>query len=108
MNELKVHQQQAIVALRQQGWSKRRIARELGVDRGTGGKYLQDSKPAISLTGSEGGSSSKPAIVHTGSAAGRPSLCEPWREHIDRAVQTGLSAQRIYQDLVTEQQFAGS
>ena len=122
MNELKVHLQQAIVTLREQGWSKRRIARELGVDRGTVGKYLQDSKPAISLTGSaappdskpaisltgsESGPGSKPAIVRTGSP-GRPSWCEPWREPIDRAVQAGLSAQRIYQDLVNEQQFTGS
>jgi DNA-binding NarL/FixJ family response regulator len=57
MNELKVQLQQAIVGLRAQGWSKRRIARELGLDRGTVGKYLRvkDSKPAIVLTGSEAG-----------------------------------------------------
>jgi IstB-like ATP binding protein len=96
MNELKVHLQQAIVGLHQQGWSQRRIARELGLDCGTVGKYLQDSKPAISLTGSEGGLEPKPAIVHSGSAAGRPSLCEPWREQIELAAQAGLSAQRIY------------
>jgi transposase len=34
-------------------------------------------------------------------------LCEPWREQIELAVGAGLSAQRIYQDLVTEQQFGG-
>src|SRR6266498_3589307 len=125
MNELKVHLQQAIVGLHQQGWSKRRIARELGLDRGTVGKYLAagdskpaivltgsepipDPKPAISLTGSPEGPEAKPAIVHTGSPAGRQSLCEPWREQIDLAVQTGLSAQRIYQDLIVEREFAGS
>lgn len=125
MNELKVHLQQAIVGLRQQGWSKRRIARELGLDRGTVGKYLRardskpaipltgaecsvDSKPANSLTGSEEIGDSKPAIVLAGSAAGRPSLCEPWRHQIQLAVQAGLSAQRIYHDLVIERQFAGS
>src|SRR5205823_4518390 len=109
MNELKVHLQQAIVGLHQQGWSKRRIARELGLDRGTISKYLRagDSKPATSLTGSEGTSDSKPAIVHTGSPAGRQSLCEPWREPLAVAVAAGLSAQRIYQDLVIEHQFAG-
>ncbi len=125
MNELKVHLQQAIVGLHQQGWSKRRIARELGLDRGTVGKYLAagdskpaivltgsepipDPKPAISLTGSPEGPEAKPAIVHTGSPAGRQSLCEPWREQIDLAVQAGLSAQRIYQDLIVEREFAGS
>ena len=124
MNELKVHLKQAIIGLHQQGWSKRRIARELSLDRGTVGKYLRaedskpaipltgsegnaDSKPAISLTGSEADCSSKPAIPLTGSPAGRQSLCEPWREQIDLAVQSGLSAQRIYQDLVNEQGFAG-
>src|SRR5437870_135247 len=125
MNELKVHLQQAIVGLHQQGWSKRRIARELGLDRGTVGKYLPagdskpaipltgsepipDPKPAISLTGSPEGAEAKPAIVPTGLPAGRQSLCEPWREQIDLAVQTGLSAQRIYQDLIVEREFAGS
>src|SRR6266513_1578351 len=110
MNELKVHLQQAIVGLHQQGWSKRRIARELGLDRETVGKSLAagDSKPAIVLTGSEPISGPKPAIVHTGSPAGRQSLCEPWREQIDLAVQAGLSAQRIYQDLIVEREFAGS
>jgi len=42
-----VNQQQSIIALREQGWSARRIARELGLDRGTVGKYLAgNSKPA--------------------------------------------------------------
>lgn len=86
MNELKVHLQQAITSLRGKGWSKRRIARELGVDRGTVSNYLgRVSKPAIpltgseptagpkaaiSLTGSEAGGDSEPAIVRTGSPAG--------------------------------------
>ena len=32
MNQLKVKEQQAIIALYEQGWSKRKIARELGLD----------------------------------------------------------------------------
>jgi DNA-binding NarL/FixJ family response regulator len=40
MYQLKVNQQQTIVALRLQGWSKRRIARELALDRATVRKYL--------------------------------------------------------------------
>jgi transposase len=37
----------------------------------------------------------------------QPSLCEPWRALILAKVELGLSAQRIYQDLVAEQHFAG-
>jgi transposase len=97
MNQLKVNQQQSILLLRQQGWSKRRIARELALDRGTVRKYLAEAAP-------------KPATnPHTGSTArpGPASACEPWRAQIERALAQGLSVQRIYQDLVTEQQFAG-
>ncbi len=36
------------------------------------------------------------------------SQCEPWREALEQGWQAGLSAQRLYQDLVTGHQFAGS
>ena len=45
MNQLKVNQQQTIISLYQQGWSKRRIARELGVDRVTVRRYLAAAEP---------------------------------------------------------------
>lgn len=110
MHKLKVNQQHSIVALRAQGWSQRRIARELGLDRSTVRKYLAGiSKSPTPQTGSE--APSKPATnPHTGSTTlcGPASLCEPWREPIEQALEKGLSIQRIYQDLVTEQQFAGS
>ena len=97
MYQLKVNQQQSIIALHEQGWSGRRIARELGLDRGTVGKYLaSNSKPATNpQTGS-------PAVP------GPASLCDPWREQIEAALERGLSIQRIYQDLVAERQFVGS
>ena len=135
MNRLKVSLQHSIVTLAANGWSHRRIARELGVHRETVGKYLRppDPKPAIPPPGSEppeiskpaistpgfgggfeskpailpAGSDSKPAIVPTGSPSGRQSQCEPWRAQIEHGVGIGLSAQRIYQDLVEEQGFAG-
>ena len=44
MYQLKVNQQQTIVALRLQGWSKRRIARELALDRATVRKYLAQAE----------------------------------------------------------------
>jgi transposase len=112
MYQLKVNQQQSIIALHGRGWSRRRIARELGLDRGTVGKYLAgSSKPATPHTGSEEAERSKPATnPHTGSAtlSGPASLCDPWREQIGQALERGLSIQRIYQDLVNERQFVGS
>lgn len=128
MNQLKVNEQQTIVRLHQQGWSKRRIARELGMDRATVRRYLAgkepksptpqtgsadpgDSKPPTPQTGSSEVSDSKsPTNPHTGSPCGfgPESLCEPWKEQIEKWLQQGLSIQRIYQDLVLERQFAGS
>jgi len=114
MHQLKVNQQQTIVALYQQGWSKRKIARELQVDRSAVRRYLAlaSSKPPTNpQTGSEP-EISKPPTPQTGvlevGNCGPESLCEPWKERIEAALAAGLSVQRIYQDLVAEQQFAGS
>ena len=98
MNQLKVNQQQSILLLHEQGWSKRRIALELALDRGTVPKYLAGAAP-------------KPATnPRTGSTArqGPASVCEPWQAQIQQGLAQGLSVQRIYQDLVTGQRFAGS
>lgn len=113
MYQLKVNQQQSIIALHEQGWSGRRIARELGLDRGTVGKYLAvNAKSATNAqTGSVEPSPAKSATnPQTGSASvpGPVSLCDPWQEQIEAALERGLSIQRIYQDLVVERQFAGS
>jgi transposase len=121
-NVLKVSLQTTIYGLADRGWSQRRIARELGIDRETVGRYLRlakGSKPAISTPGSGGDRESKPAILTVGaeegretkpaiSTAGRKSQCEPWTEVILAKVEVGLSAQRIYQDLVEEKGFADS
>ena len=64
MNELNVNLQHSILTLAGNGWSNRRIARELDINRETVGKYLllARSKPAISTPGSEPDPDSKPAI----------------------------------------------
>ena len=49
-NVLKVSLQTTIYSLAERGWSQRRIAKELGVNRETVGRYLRLSKPAISIT----------------------------------------------------------
>src|SRR5689334_7801237 len=113
MNQLKVNRQQSIIGLYQQGWSKRRIARELQVDRETVRKYLAaeisksptpqigsqpdgSSKPATPQTGSKATESSKSPTPQTGSASGgTPSSCEPWRAPIGKGLLAGLSVQRI-------------
>jgi hypothetical protein len=67
------------------------------------------AKPAISITGKLAEKSEpKPAISITGTAAGRRSYCEPLAEAIAAKVEVGLSAQRIYQDLVEQNGFSDS
>ncbi len=137
MNQLKMDIQQTISTLSRSGWSQRRIARELGIDRETVARYRrlarqrEEPKPAIPPTGSgpvEGpnpaivppgpevmtapsGSPAQPpnpAISPAGSKPGRISQCQPFEGFIQAGLDAGLSAQRIYQDLVSEQQFVGS
>jgi transposase len=113
MYQLKVNQQQTIVTLRRQGWSKRRIARELDLDRATVRKYLAQAEPK-SPTPQTGSAESPPPKSGTdpqtglSTGCGPVSSCEPWRDQIERALAQGLSIQRIHQDLVDEGQFAGS
>lgn len=80
------------------------------LNRETVGRYLRlaRSKPAISTPGSESDPAAKPAISTPGLMAGRQSLCQPWQPQIEAAVSVGLSAQRIYQDLVGDYGFSGS
>ena len=160
----------SIFTLHQRHWSQRRIARELGIDRQTVARYLQQPKPATAPIGSgteaeeakpatapigsgteaeeakpatapigstevgeqakpamapigftEVGEQAKPATAPIGSdqdrslpatstlqacRPGQASQCEPFREVILAKLELGLSAQRIYQDLVTEHGFA--
>src|ERR1700746_789437 len=107
-NVLKVSLQETICTLDGRGWSRRRIARELGINRETVGRYLLLAKPAISTAGVEGTSEAKPAISIAGKSVGRKSQCEPLAEAIMAKVEVGLSAQRIYQDLVEESGFTDS
>jgi hypothetical protein len=109
---------------------------ELGIRRETVARYIQLAvaapKPANAPIGSEGDAEApKPAIAPIGSGGdydaqepetagpdssasivgggqGRRSNCEPWRAVIQAKCDGGLSAQRIYQDLVGEHGFTGS
>src|SRR6266702_4455928 len=161
---------QSIESLRQLGWSQRRIAETLDIDRETVARYVgrpeAGSKPAQAPLGAgnpEEGScpraaealpapqrkeeaagvtalrgSSSPVRLHgddnvcaaslvtptedsaaaaTGSqteaprdgsaAAASRSACQPWLAIITAKLDQGLSAKRIYQDLVGEHAFSG-
>ena len=109
MNQLSVSLQHSIATLAAKGWSARKIARELAVDRETVRRYrpAPDSKPAIVPAGSSDAGAPKPAIVPAGSKAGRTSQCAPLSAVIEQSLLAGLSAQRIYQDLVAGHDFSG-
>ena len=119
-NQLKMSKIQSIIALRQQGWSFTRIARELGIHRQTVADHVREhSKPTEAPTGSEepkptgaptGPDDSKPTEAPRNSLSGGSgrSDCAPFREMIESKLGQGLHARRIYQDLVAEKGFAGS
>jgi transposase len=128
-NHLSMATNDFILTLHQRGWSRRRIARELNVDRETVARHLRahaapskpanaplgsatsepDSKPAIAPLGSDVVSETQPAAVLPASQhLGRGSDCEPWRTVILAKLDLGLSAQRIFQDLHSEHNFSGS
>ena len=112
-NYLEVNMQETINTLHAKGWSKRRIAKELDINRRTVGRYIKntDSKCTIVTTGSgvdlEGVTKSKCTIVTTGAVGGK-SLCLGYHDYILKQIEQDLSAQRIYQDLVSDFNFQGS
>jgi len=119
-NRLKVAMIDVILSLHRKGWSQRRIANELEINRETVARYLKQAraapKPAIAPTGSDSLEIAPNADVpplslaceRSSQARGRPSDCEPWRDIIQSKRNQGLSAQRIYQDLASEHSFQGS
>jgi len=121
-NHLKMAMVDTIVTLKQHGWSIRRIARELGIDRGTVRRYIRQEQllpkpPTKAPTGSDGISKSPtnaPIGSQTGKdppgnrPAGTTSKCEPYRKIIEGKFEQGLSAQRIYQDLIAEYGYTDS
>jgi transposase len=119
-NYLEMAMIHSILTLHRQGWSQRRIALELGLNRETVGRHvaLAGSKPAsaeanpppgaegvvagvLAASASSQGVGAQTAgavdvgVVHTGPI----SDCEPYRAAIQEKLNQGLSGRRIYQDL---------
>jgi len=105
-NQIKMDNIQTILALHQNGWSNRRIAKKLGLNRDTVDRYVRrarkagegsDSKRAKAPPGSEG---ELAGIL--GEVCPTRSACGPYCEIIEEKLSQGLTARRIYQDLVTD------
>jgi transposase len=133
-NRIQVSESITIIELFRKGWAKLRIARELDLDVKTVRRCIREAAEADSksplphlregeqadskgivlhsrdLLGetpfSSPGSDSKSLLLPAGKN-GRSSQCEAYRERIKTGIESGLSAQRIYQDLAAEG-FAGA
>jgi hypothetical protein len=114
-NYLKALQRQQVIALLELGWTYRRIESETGVRRETVSRYdrLRRSNAAKVFPGSgpiEGAASgaeslltsSNPAKVFPGSDLPARSTAAVYREVILEKREAGLTAQRVWQDLVEE------
>ena len=93
----------SILTLYSKGWKKARIARELGIDVKTVRRYIRQAEDAEQESESADSKSPNPP---TGSS-GPDSKCEAYRDAIQKKVDSGLHAQRIFQDLVSEEGFEG-
>jgi len=115
VNEVKMGVRDAILGLSGQGWSRRRIARELGVHRRTVARYIALAEKESNCPTNPTPGSNRPVeaefkgrVPARPELPGPPSKCAPLRETISEKLDAGLSAQRIWQDLKIEHDFAGS
>ncbi|MCH2204419.1 MAG: IS21 family transposase [Lentisphaerales bacterium] len=100
---IEVTTQETIGYLSAQGWSIRKISRELELHRGTVRKYLKCTSD------SNTGSVKCTSDSNTGSANkrnGPTSRCSEYHDFIKKSFEQGLSAQRIWQDLVDQYNFS--
>jgi transposase len=107
-NVLPVQTQQAILALHAQGRSIRQIARDLDIHRNTVRGYLAAQAAPPNCTTNPTPGSDPNCTTPTAGSPGPLSLCEPHAPWIRNKVESGLSAQRIFQDLRSDFSFQGS
>lgn len=108
-NYLPMATQHQVSALLRLGWSQRRIARELGVHRETVARYahLTLADPAAPITSAS--EPEPPAAIQTrpNPIAGPEPMAAPYQAEIAAALEQGLTAQRIWQDLVEAHGYRG-
>ena len=110
---LKMHLQVTVQQLHAQGFSRRQIARLLKINRRTVNRYVvgADSKCATPVaevtTGSTVPDDSKCTTPADKVTTGSRSRCAALGEVIGAMLEQGLSAQRVYQDLVAGHGFTG-
>lgn len=85
LNNSQIH---TIKQLHELGWSNRKIANELGIDRKTVARQLNTAEESS-----------------VDSSQVSQSKCFPYKQIIEEKIEKGLSAQRIYQDLKQEHDF---
>ena len=90
-NLIKMEQQEAITGLKAQGWSDRKIAKELDLHRRTVKRY-GESKCTLAQAGK----------------VGIKSLCLVHESEIKAWYESGLSIERIHADLKLKHDFKGS
>jgi transposase len=116
-NVLSEEKKQQVIALGKLGWPLRRIEQVTGVRRETASAYLRSAGVVVCLPGWGHRAPSKPAIEVT-TDFGQPisptignhratSACEPYRDLIEQGLGRGRNAMAIWQDLVSDQGFAG-
>lgn len=123
-NVLKVNYQTSIKSLKTRGWSDRRIARELGLNRRTVVRYgskcttqvtpgpvESESKCTTEVTAGKVVSAASilaPSKIEQVVPVQSRSVCAAFEGIIGPKIEAGLSAQRIYQDLVQKTGFTAS
>ena len=111
-NYLQMADVKKIEALLELGWSHRRIAREVGCRRETVARYQrlgEENRPNL-IAGSVDLERRPNPIAGTEiglPTSGPDSTAHPHRDFIALGVKRGLSAQRIWQDLVAERGYTG-
>jgi hypothetical protein len=103
---LDVAMKTTILSLARQGWSFRRIHRELGADRTAIARCVAEavSKPANLPTGSP----DLGLITSQTRPPGPGSSVEPFRVIVESKLQQGLDATRIFLDLASETGYGGA